>query len=129
VRRRARRGREARRARLALLAAIVGIGAALIAYGVSPSVRHAVGHAEHSVNHTVSNFFDHDRRGAEDRHRAAPKTRRVSTRQLRSEAARAKAYRSGSKPAASGGTPAYYRRALPPLHSVRQLMSQPSGGE
>jgi hypothetical protein len=51
---------EARRSRMALIAAIVGIGAALIAYALSPTVRHAVGHAEHSVKHTVSNIFDHD---------------------------------------------------------------------
>jgi hypothetical protein len=38
----------------------VGIAAALTAYAISPGVRHAVGHAEHSVRHAVSNIFDHD---------------------------------------------------------------------
>lgn len=36
--------------------AIIGIAATLIAYAISPSVRHVVSHAEHSV----SNVFDHD---------------------------------------------------------------------
>jgi ABC-type nickel/cobalt efflux system permease component RcnA len=106
VRRRARRGREARRARLALLAAIVGIGAALIVYAVSPTVRHAVGHAEHSVKHTVSNIFDHDRTRPDDHHRAAHRNGRVSERQLRLQAARAKAHANASKAASSGGTAA-----------------------
>jgi hypothetical protein len=61
---------EARRARLALLAAVVGIGAALLAYAISPAVRREVGHAEHSVKHTVSNIFDHDR-AAHKAHRHA----------------------------------------------------------
>lgn len=49
-----------RRTRLALVIATVGIAATLLAYAVSPGVRHAVGHAEHSVKHVVSNVFDHD---------------------------------------------------------------------
>jgi hypothetical protein len=57
---RTRRASEVRRARLALALAAVGIAAALIAYAISPTVRHAVGHAEHSVKHTVTNIFDHD---------------------------------------------------------------------
>jgi hypothetical protein len=57
---RARRATEVRRARLALALAAVGIAAALLAYAISPTVRHAVGHAEHSVKHTVTNIFDHD---------------------------------------------------------------------
>ena len=44
-----------------MVAAVIGIAAALIAYAASPAVRHAVGHAEHSMKHTVSNIFDHDR--------------------------------------------------------------------
>jgi hypothetical protein len=48
---------ESRRARLALLAAVVGIAATLLAYAVSPGVRHAVSHAEHSVKHAVSRVF------------------------------------------------------------------------
>lgn len=56
---------EARVARLALFAVVIGIAAALLAYGISPGVRHAVGHAAHSVKHTVTTIFDHD----EPRHR------------------------------------------------------------
>lgn len=51
---------EARRTRIALIAASVGIAAAILAYAISPGVRHAVGHAAHSVKHTVSSMFDHD---------------------------------------------------------------------
>jgi hypothetical protein len=54
-------GISAPRTRLALAIATIGIAATLLAYGVSPGVRHAVGHAEHSVKHAVSNVFDHDR--------------------------------------------------------------------
>ena len=51
---------ERRRARIVLALAALGIAAALFAYAVSPSVRHAVGHAAHSVNHAVSRVFDRD---------------------------------------------------------------------
>jgi hypothetical protein len=54
-------GISASRTRLALAIATVGIAATLLAYAVSPGVRHAVGHAEHSVKHAVSNVFDYDR--------------------------------------------------------------------
>jgi hypothetical protein len=54
-------GISAPRTRLAVAIATIGIAATLLAYAVSPGVRHAVGHAEHSVNHAVSNVFDHDR--------------------------------------------------------------------
>jgi alcohol dehydrogenase class IV len=59
---------ERRRARLALMIAAVGIAAMLLAYAISPGVRHAVGHA-HSVKHTVGNVFDHDH-GSDDHPRA-----------------------------------------------------------
>jgi hypothetical protein len=49
-----------RRARLALLIATIGIAATLLAYAVSPGVRHAVSHATHSVKHAVGNVIDHD---------------------------------------------------------------------
>ncbi len=51
---------ERRRARLAVLIATLGIAATLLAYAVSPGVRHAVSHAEHSVKHAVSHVFGHD---------------------------------------------------------------------
>jgi hypothetical protein len=52
--------RETRRARLAVLAATVGIAATLLAYGLAPGVRHAVGRAAHSVKHAVSHVLDPD---------------------------------------------------------------------
>src|SRR2546425_6557710 len=51
---------ERRRARLALAIATLGIAATLLAYAVSPGVRHAVNHAAHSVKHAVSRVLDHD---------------------------------------------------------------------
>jgi hypothetical protein len=51
---------EGRRARLAIAIATVGIAAILLAYAISPSVRHAVGHAAHSVKHDVGHVFDPD---------------------------------------------------------------------
>jgi hypothetical protein len=42
-----------RRARLVLAIAAVGIAAMLLAYAISPGVRHAVGHAAHSVSHAL----------------------------------------------------------------------------
>jgi hypothetical protein len=60
---------ERRRARLALAIATVGIIATLAAYAVSPGVRHAVSHAEHSVKHAVGRVFEHH-------HVAAPHAKR-----------------------------------------------------
>ena len=48
------------RTRLAVASASVGIGATLLAYAISPGLRHAVSHAEHSVGHAVSRVFDRD---------------------------------------------------------------------
>jgi cell division protein FtsN len=53
-------GGESRRARLVVVIATVGIAATLLAYAISPSVRHAVSHAAHSVKSTVSRVLDHD---------------------------------------------------------------------
>jgi hypothetical protein len=61
---------ERRRARLALMIAAVGIVAIVAAYAISPGVRHAVSHAEHSVKHAVGNVFHH-RHGASARSRRA----------------------------------------------------------
>lgn len=56
---------DSRRARLALAAGLVGILAALLAYTISPTVRHAVKHAAGSVRHAVARVFhDEDRRRA-----------------------------------------------------------------
>jgi hypothetical protein len=49
-----------RRGRLALAIATIGIAATLLAYAISPGVRHAVSHATHSVKHAVGNVLDHD---------------------------------------------------------------------
>jgi hypothetical protein len=51
---------EARRTRLALLIATLGIAATLLAYSVSPGVRHAVSHAAHSVRGAVTKVLDRD---------------------------------------------------------------------
>jgi hypothetical protein len=59
-----------RRARLAIAIATVGIAATLLAYAISPGVRHAVSHATHSVKHAVGNVLDHD--AAKKAHRTAP---------------------------------------------------------
>jgi|GEM_PF-1528616 len=48
------------RTKLAVASASVGIGATLLAYSISPGLRHAVSHAEHSVGHAVSRVFDRD---------------------------------------------------------------------
>jgi hypothetical protein len=63
---------ERRRARLALIIATVGIAAMLLAYAVSPGVRHAVSHAAHSVKHAVGHVLDNDR--GEHEHPAAKPT-------------------------------------------------------
>jgi hypothetical protein len=59
-----------RRARLAIAIATVGIAATLLAYAISPGVRHAVSHATHSVKHAVGNVLDHDT--TKRAHRLAP---------------------------------------------------------
>jgi hypothetical protein len=51
---------ERRRARLVLAIATVGIAATLLAYAISPGVRHAVGHAAHNVKRAVSHVLDRD---------------------------------------------------------------------
>jgi hypothetical protein len=58
------------RARLALAIATVGIAATLLAYAISPGVRHAVSHATHSVKHAVGNVLDHD--ASKKAHRTQP---------------------------------------------------------
>ncbi len=69
---------ERRRARLAVAIATVGIIAILLAYAVSPSVRHVVSHATHSVKHAVGHVLDPDKGKTDDkgnaRVKAAPAT-------------------------------------------------------
>jgi type II secretory pathway pseudopilin PulG len=69
---------ESRRARLVVAIAVVGIAATLLAYAISPGVRHAVSHATHSVKHAVGNVLDHDA------------TKRVSTAPVKPAPPRAK---------------------------------------
>ncbi len=45
---------------MVVLLAMLGIGASLLAYAISPSVRHAVGHAAHSVKGAVGHVLDRD---------------------------------------------------------------------
>jgi hypothetical protein len=59
---------ERRRARLVVAIATLGIAATLLAYAISPGVRHAVSHAAHSVRHAVGNVIDKDAKV----HRAKP---------------------------------------------------------
>jgi type II secretory pathway pseudopilin PulG len=59
---------EGKRVRLIVAIAILGIAATLLAYAISPGVRHAVGHAAHSVKGTVSHVLDHD----QTKHSPAP---------------------------------------------------------
>jgi hypothetical protein len=61
---------ERSRARLAVLVATLGIAATLLAYAVSPGVRHAVSHAAHSVKTSVSSIIDRDSK--EHAHKAPP---------------------------------------------------------
>ncbi len=79
-------GGERRRARLAVTIATLGIAATLLAYAISPGVRHAVSHAAHSVKHAVGHVLDND--GHEREHAsaktapakaAAPKTATAKT--------------------------------------------------
>ena len=69
---------EPQRARLALLIAAVGIGAILLVYAFSPGVRHAVGHAAHTVKHDVSRVFDKDS-GRDDKKHPHSKTTHTHT--------------------------------------------------
>ena len=48
------------RTRLAVASVTVGIAATILAYAISPGLRHAVSHAEHSVGHAVTRVFDRD---------------------------------------------------------------------
>jgi hypothetical protein len=65
---------ESRRARLVLAIAVIGIAATLIAYAISPGVRHAVGHAAHSVKGAVSRALDHDKSEGKNENKPAQVT-------------------------------------------------------
>jgi hypothetical protein len=63
---------DSRRARLVVIIATLGIAATLLAYAVSPGVRHAVSHAAHSVKHAVGRVLDHDTVKRPPAHTARP---------------------------------------------------------
>jgi hypothetical protein len=65
---------ERRRARLVVVLVTVGIAASLLAYAISPSVRHAVGHAAHSVKGAVGHVLDRDK-NEQAKKKTAPATR------------------------------------------------------
>ena len=97
---------EGRRARLLLAIALIGIGATLLAYAISPGVRHAVSHAAHSVKGAVTRVLHGSRK-----HRTDAASGDVST-APRGSATRARARRSGGTAAgilqrssASAGAP------------------------
>jgi len=54
-----------------MLLATLGIVASLLAYAVSPTVRHAVGHAAHSVKGAVGHVLDRDQQAAAAKRAAA----------------------------------------------------------
>jgi hypothetical protein len=96
---------ESRRTRLAVIIAMLGIAATLLAYAVSPGVRHAVSHAAHSVKHAVSRVLDHDTTKRAPAKRPAPAKARSPARTTHHAA------RSGS--AISGGFTISTTRATP----------------
>jgi hypothetical protein len=67
------------RTRLAVVSASVGIAATLLAYAISPGLRHAVVHAERSVRHAVTRVFDKDAAKHKAVRKAAPTTHRART--------------------------------------------------
>jgi len=64
---------ERRRARLVVAIATLGIAATLLAYAISPGVRHAVSHAAHSVKHAVGNVIDKDAKARHAKPAQAPR--------------------------------------------------------
>jgi hypothetical protein len=72
------------RTRLAVFSATVGIAATLLAYAISPGLRHAVTHAEHSVSHAVSRVFDRDAAS----HKAAGKVKPANARHAKHSASK-----------------------------------------
>jgi type II secretory pathway pseudopilin PulG len=56
------------------MVAIVGIAATLLAYAISPGVRHAVRHAEHGVRGVVNRVFDRDQKAGARAHTPARST-------------------------------------------------------
>jgi len=89
---------ERRRTRLALAIATVGIAATLLAYAISPGVRHVVSHAAHSVSHAL------DRDQGQHKHAPAKTSAQPSHHAAAAGAAAAHGARSSStKPTSTGG--------------------------
>jgi hypothetical protein len=109
---------ERRRTRLALAIASVGIAATLLAYAVSPGVRHAVSHAAHSVKHAVSRVLDHDTtKHPRTAHPAV--TKHPAARTHRAPAAHRATTTPRAAPPANGssGAPAHASSTLPPANT------------
>jgi hypothetical protein len=91
---------EGRRARLVLAIALIGIGATLLAYAISPTVRHAIGHAAHSVKGAVTKVFHHESKpatGAKKANRHASTTHGRTARSHRKTTASARGANGGSR--------------------------------
>jgi hypothetical protein len=93
------------RTRLAVASATLGIAATLLAYAISPGLRHAVSHAEHSVGHAVSRVFDRD--AAARKHAQKANTRKPAAAQRKGTSTHAKGKspsQPGTSATSSGGT-------------------------
>ena len=93
-----------RRARLVLAIATIGIAATLLAYAVSPGVRHAVGHAAHSVKGAVGHVLDRDKT-SKKASPAATQTTPAKTTAGKTTPAKAKA-KATTTPTSTTGQPA-----------------------
>jgi hypothetical protein len=91
---------ERRRARLVLAIALVGIVATLLAYAISPSVRHAVGHAAHRVKGAVGHVLDPDK----GKHKDVGKHAKVATRTSTSSAKHARASTAHGRATSTAGS-------------------------
>ncbi|HEX4564286.1 MAG TPA: hypothetical protein VH115_07490 [Solirubrobacteraceae bacterium] len=96
------------RTRLAVASATVGIAATLLAYAISPGLRHAVSHAEHSVGHAVSRVFDRDAAARKHAQRATAHKSVAAHRKGPSTHAKGKSRsQPGTSATSSGGTTRY----------------------
>jgi len=64
---------------MVVLLVTLGIAASLLAYAISPTVRHAVGHAAHSVKGAVGNVLDKDKKKHPSAGKPAPIPARTKT--------------------------------------------------
>jgi hypothetical protein len=97
---------EGRRARLVVLLVALGIAASLLAYAISPGVRHAVGHAAHSVGRVLDRDKGEHKPGAKG-------TPARTTTAPHSHTGTAPARKRAAPPAHTGTTPAAPTRTAP----------------